>query len=73
MIEKVLQMLAQNRRLMLRLIAEELCISKDTVYTIVHDDLSKWKICSRYMQHKLTDEQKVKRMEISGDFISMGD
>ncbi|KAJ4448244.1 hypothetical protein ANN_10258 [Periplaneta americana] len=39
MIEKVRQMLAQDRRLTLRLIAEELDISKDTVHTIVRDDL----------------------------------
>ncbi|KAJ4427673.1 hypothetical protein ANN_25322 [Periplaneta americana] len=73
MIEKVRQMLAQDRRLTLRLIAEELDISKDTVHTIVRDDLGKRKICSRFVPHKLTDEQKAKRMETSGDFISMCD
>ncbi|KAJ4435152.1 hypothetical protein ANN_23728 [Periplaneta americana] len=73
MIEKVRQMLAQDRRLTLRLIAEELDISKDTVHTIVRDDLGKRKICSRFVPHKLTDEQKAKRMETSRDFISMCD
>ncbi|KAJ4448109.1 hypothetical protein ANN_10121 [Periplaneta americana] len=58
MIEKVRQVLEQDRRLTLRSIAEELDISKDTVHTIVRDD---------------TDEQKAKRMETSGDFISMCD
>ncbi|KAJ4447653.1 hypothetical protein ANN_09660 [Periplaneta americana] len=73
MIEKLRQMLAQVRRLTLRLIAEELDISKDTVHTIVRDDLGKQKICSRFVPHKLTDEQKAKWMETSGDFISMCD
>lgn len=73
MIEKVRQMLAQDRRLTLRLIAEELGISKDTAHTIIRDDLGKRKICSRFVPHKLTDEQKTKRMETSGDFISMCD
>ena len=73
MIEKVRQMLAQDRRLTLRLIAEELGISKDTAHTIVHDDLGKRNICSRFVPHKLIDEQKAKRMETSGDFISMCD
>ena len=50
MIEKVQQMV-QDRRLTLRLIAEELAI----------------------VPHKLTDEQKAKRMKTSGDFISMYD
>jgi histone-lysine N-methyltransferase SETMAR len=53
--------------------AEEFGISKDTVHTIVCEDLGKWKISSRFVPHKLTDEQKAKRMEISGDFITMRD
>ena len=65
-------MLAQDRRLMLKLIAEELGISKDMVDTIVRDDLDK-QICSRFVSHKLTVEQKAKWMETSGDFISMCD
>ena len=70
MIEKVRQMLEQDRRLELRLIGEEFGIS-DKVHTIVSDDLSKRKICSRFVPHKLTDERKAKGMETSGDFISM--
>jgi hypothetical protein len=35
----VQQMLAQDRRVTLRLMAEELDISKDTVHTIVREDL----------------------------------
>ena len=66
-------MLAQDRRLTLRLIAEELGISKDTAHIIVRDYLGKRKICSRFVPHKLTDEQKAKRMETSGDFISLCD
>jgi len=41
MIERVRQMLAQDRRVTLRLMAEELGISKDTVHTIVREDLGK--------------------------------
>ena len=37
-------MLAQNRQLMLRLIAEDLGISKDMAHTIVRNDLGKWKM-----------------------------
>ena len=71
MIEKVRQMLVQDRWLKLRLIAEQLGISKDTAYTTVRDDLGKRRICSRFMLHKFTDEQKEKRMESSGDVISI--
>jgi hypothetical protein len=50
--------------------AEELVISKDTVHPIVREDLGKRKTCSHFVTHKLTDEQKAKRMETSGDFIT---
>ena len=46
---------------MLRLIAEELGISKDMGHTIVRNDLDKRTICSRFVPHTLTDEQKAKR------------
>ena len=73
MIEKVRQMLAKDGLLTLRLIAEELGISKDMAHTIVRDDLGKWKICSRFVPHKFIDKPKAKQMETSGDFISMCD
>ena len=73
MIERVRKMLAQDRRVTLRLMAEELGVNKDTVHSIVREDLGKGKICSRFVPHKLTDEQKAKRMETSGDFITMCD
>ena len=72
-IEDVRQMLVQDRRLTLGLIAKELTISKDPAHTIIHADLGKRKICFQFVPHKLTDEQKAKRMETSGDFISMCD
>ncbi len=71
MIEEVREMLARDRRLTLRLMAEELGIGKETVRTIVREDLGKRKICSRFVPHRLTAEQKEKRMECANDFISM--
>ena len=73
MSERVRQMLAQDRRVILRLMAEELGISKDTVNTIIREDLGERKICSRFVPHKLTDEQKAKRMETHGNIITMCD
>lgn len=71
--ERVRVLLTNDRRLTLRLIAEELGISKDTVGTIVHEELGKRKICSRFVPHMLTDEQKARRCETSGDFIDTCD
>jgi hypothetical protein len=53
--------------------AEELGISKNMVHTIVCEDLGKRKICSWFVPHKLTDEQKAIWMETSGDFITTCD
>ena len=66
-IEKVWQMLAQDWWLILRLIVEELGISKDTAHTIICHDLGKQKICSRFVPHKLTGKQKTKQIETSAD------
>ena len=73
MIEKVRQILAQDRRLTLRLIAEEFALARTRRTPSSPDDLGKRKICSRFMPHKLTDEQKAKRRETSRDFFSMCD
>ncbi|XP_025155138.1 putative uncharacterized protein FLJ37770 [Harpegnathos saltator] len=72
-IEQVRRMLADDRRLSLRMIAEDLKISKENVSTIVHEHLKKRKICARLIPHKLTEEQKQNRMETSRDFIDMSD
>jgi len=53
--------------------AVELGINKDTVHTIVYEYLGKRNICSRFVPHKLTDKQKAKQMEKSGDFIFLCD
>ena len=68
MMGKVRQTLAQDRRLTLRLIAEELGISRNTAHTNDHDDLGKRKVFSRFVQHKFTAKQKEERMDTSGDF-----
>ncbi|GBM61602.1 Putative uncharacterized protein FLJ37770 [Araneus ventricosus] len=62
-IERVRRMLADDRRLSLRMIAEELKVSLDSVSNIVHEHLQKRKICARFVPHKLSDEQKQHRMD----------
>ncbi|GBN57867.1 hypothetical protein AVEN_86400-1 [Araneus ventricosus] len=66
-------MLADDRRLSLRMIAEELKISPDSVSSIIHEHLQKRKICARFVPNKLSDEQKQHRMKTSGDFINARD
>ncbi|GBL62946.1 hypothetical protein AVEN_199576-1 [Araneus ventricosus] len=72
-IERVRRMLADERRLCLRMIAEELKISIDSVSNIVHEHLQKRKICPKSVPQKLSNEQKQHRKETSGDFIDACD
>jgi len=53
-VEKISQLLLQNRHLSLRMLADEVNIGKDTVRKIVVEDLRKPKICSRFVPHSLT-------------------
>ena len=52
-VEKIYQLLLQNRHLSLRMLADEVNIGKDTVRKIVIEDLRKWKVCSRVLFHSL--------------------
>jgi len=60
-VEKISQLLLQNRLLSLRMPTDEVNIAKDTVRKVVVEDLRKRKICSHFVPHSLTPEQKDRR------------
>jgi len=72
-VEKISQLLLQNCHLSLRMLADELNIGKDTVRRIVVEDLRKWKICSHFVPHSLTAEQKDRRIAACRDLIATAD
>ena len=72
-VEKISQLLLQNRHLSLRMLADEVNIGKDTLRKIVLEDLQKWKICSRFIPHCLTPEQKDQRIAACRDLIATAD
>jgi hypothetical protein len=49
----------------------ELNISKDTIRAIMHDDLGKKKVCTKFVPHLLMPEQKTLRMESCRNFVEM--
>jgi len=57
-VEKISQLLLQNRHLSLIMLADEVNIGKDTVRKIVAEDLQKQKVCLHFVPHSLTPEQK---------------
>jgi len=72
-VERISQLLLQKRHLSLRMLADEVNIGKDTVGKIVVEDLRKRKICSRFVPHSLTPEQKDRGLAACRDLIATAD
>jgi len=72
-VEKISQLLLQNRHVSLRMLAVEVNIGKYTVRKAVVEDLWKRKICSRFVPHSLTSEQKARRIAACRDLIATAD
>ena len=51
------------------MIAEELSISKDTVWTIVTENLVRRKVCAKMVPKILTEEPKERRLAICEDVV----
>ena len=56
--KKLHKLILADRQLQLRKIAEELKISEGSVSTILHEDLSMRKLCSKWVLHLLIVDQK---------------
>jgi transposase len=69
-VKMISQLLLQNRHLSLRLLADEVNIGKDRVRKIVVEYLRKQKICSRFVPHSLTPEQKDRSIAAYRDLIA---
>jgi len=63
-VEKISQLLLQNRHLSLRMLEDEVNIDKDRVRRIVVEDLRKRKICSRIVPHSLTQSRKTGELQL---------
>ncbi|UYV73952.1 hypothetical protein LAZ67_11001570 [Cordylochernes scorpioides] len=69
-IEKVREFVANNRSASPRMMEEVLHIKKETIRTILHEDLGKTKVCAKFVPHVLTGEQKSLRIAHCRDIIS---
>lgn len=68
-IEHVRCALLKDRRITVRMIAEELSISKDTVWAIITEDLQMRKVCAKMVPKILTEDQKGRRLYICEDVV----
>lgn len=72
-VKKIKEIVEMDTRISLRMIEEEIGINKETIRKILSEDLDKRKICSRFVPHSLTPEQKKTRVDYCKDFISTSD
>ena len=62
-------MVHADRRLTVRMIAEELSINKDTVWSIITENLEMLKVCAKMVPKLLSEEQKQQRVTLCQDII----
>lgn len=68
-IEKVREFIKAEPKSSLRYMEMELNISRDSIHRILTDHLGLRKVCARFVPHKLTDDQKLLRVQHSKDII----
>ena len=62
-------MVRADCRLTVRMIAEELAINKDTVWSIVNENLEMRKVCTKMLPKLLSEDQKQQRVTVCQDII----
>ena len=65
---RVRTLVRSDRRVSVRVIAEELKMNSETVRQIVKEELGKRKISAKMLPRILTHDQKQRRLHISSDF-----
>ena len=68
-VEVVRAVMAKDRRLSIRMIAEETGLDKNAVHRILTDHLHMRKICARLVLKNLSVEQKANQLEICQDLL----
>ena len=63
-IERVKQMVRADRRLAVRMIAEELSMNKDTVWSIITENLEMRNVCAKMVPKLLSEDQKQQRVTV---------
>jgi len=72
-IQNIGELIQQNPKLSLRQLSEETGLSKDTVRTILVEDLSKRKVCSVWVPHTLSAQNKSERVACANSIIKLID
>lgn len=70
---RVRALLKQDRHMSLRMLSDKLNISKNSVGMILKEKMHRRKVCSRFVPHFLTPEQKERRVDCCRDFVETCD
>jgi hypothetical protein len=70
---RVHALLNQDRHMSFRTLADQLNISKDSVAIILKEKMQRRKVCSRFVPHFITPEQKQRRVDCCRDFFEICD
>ena len=68
-IEKVQQLVRSDRRLTIRIIANEVGMDKETIHTILVDTLGMRKVCAKMVPKLLIEEQKAQRLNACQEIL----
>ena len=68
-VEAVRQAVRGDRRLTVRMIAEQVGIDRQTVWQIITEELRMRKICAKMVPKLLSDDQKARRMQVCEDTL----
>lgn len=67
--QRVRTLIRQDRRLTIRMLADELNINRETVRKILTEDFAMKKLCAKMVPKNLSDEQKAHRLNIAQDLL----
>ena len=69
-VDKVHQLVLENRKISIECIVQETGLSTGTVHTILHEHLSMSKVCARWVPKMLTPDMKATRVNTSSVLLS---
>jgi hypothetical protein len=69
MIRTVWELISTDRQMTLRMMVEDLKIRRETISNILVKALRKWKIYTRFVSHRFTDEKKALKLQACQEFI----
>nr|CAP20055.1 transposase [Portunus trituberculatus] len=69
-IAAVRRMIEENRHTTIAVISDDLGLSTGSIHTIIHEDLKMRKVCSRWVPHLLSDDEKMRRVQCASAILT---